>query len=75
MEISPVFAAAFWAGLASPASLYAGHPPYRPIINNLTFAEPFVLVGVILTEAMATSQNDGSAAASTSESQYTFNFA
>lgn len=62
MDVNPVFFAAFWAGLASSASLYTSDISYRPLINDFTFPTSFVLVGMFLNEAMATTEHDGSAA-------------
>ena len=47
------FLTAFLAGLAAPASLYVPSISYRPLINDLTFAEPFALVGYFLSQAFA----------------------
>jgi hypothetical protein len=75
MDVNPVFLAAFWAGLAAPASLYASDISYRPLINDLPFPTSFVLVGMLLNEAMATTEHDGSAATDPSGPQYSFEFA
>jgi hypothetical protein len=66
MNRSSVFLTAFWTGLAAPASLYAAAPSYRPAVNDLTSADSFGLVGVLLTEAMACVQNEQRTAAAAS---------
>ena len=43
---------AFWAGLASPASIYKDVVVYRPWVSDLTFADSFALVGLFLSNAM-----------------------
>jgi hypothetical protein len=53
MNKSSAFLAAFWAGLAAPASLYSAVPSYRPLIADLTFADSFALVGGYLAMAEA----------------------
>ena len=73
MDVNPVFLAAFWAGLAAPAYLYSD-VSYRPVINDLTFPTSFVLVGILLNEAMIKTEHDGSAATDPG-SQYSFEFA
>ena len=75
MNVDSAFLAAFWTGLAAPASLYASDISYRPLINDLTFSTSFVLVGMLLNEAMATTEHDGSATTDPSGPQYSFEFA
>lgn len=50
--MSPVFATAFWDGLAGPSALYAAPVGYRPAISHLTSGNSFALVGVILAGTM-----------------------
>ena len=52
MNRSSVFATAFWAGLASPASIYGDVLVYRPWVSDLTFADSFALVGLFLSNAI-----------------------
>ena len=47
----PVLASAIWAGLATPVSLWAAHPVYRPHISTLTFADSFSAVGYFVNTA------------------------
>jgi hypothetical protein len=75
MDVNPVFLAAFWSGLAAPASFYTSDISYRPLITDLTFLTSFFLVGMLLNEAMARTEHDGSTAADPSGSQYSFEFA
>jgi hypothetical protein len=49
MDKHSVFMTAFWAGLASPASVYASTPIYRPQICELTFFAPFAVVGELIS--------------------------
>jgi hypothetical protein len=72
-----VFLTAFWTGLAAPTSLYAGTPPYRPLVADLTFHDSFAFVGYYLNQALSESGYDGSAAAAPVEggTQLSFEFA
>ena len=58
MDRHSVFMTAFWAGLASPAAVYASAPGYRPQIRDLTFFAPFAVVGEFITLSLP-EQNDG----------------
>jgi hypothetical protein len=51
MNQDSVFWAAFWAGLASPVSLYSAPVSYVPAISGVTVASSFAQVGTFLTEA------------------------
>ena len=51
MNQNPVFWAAFWAGLASPVSLYSAPASYVPYINGYSVASSFAQVGVSLTQS------------------------
>lgn len=66
MNKGSVFLAAVWAGMATPASVYATNFAFRPLINDLTFGASFALVGLSLSEAMASAGHvEGSARTST----------
>ena len=49
MDRHSVFMTAFWAGLASPAAVYASTPVYRPQVCDLTFFAPFAVVGDLIS--------------------------
>ena len=63
MDRHSVFMTAFWAGLASPAAVYAALPGYRPQICDLTFFAPFAVVGEFITLSLP-EQDDGRTAGS-----------
>lgn len=58
MYQSPMFLAAFWAGLASPIGLYSVTTSYVPSINGCTPGASFAHVGVSLTQ-ISGSVSDG----------------
>ncbi len=51
MRLSPTFWAAFWAGLAAPASLYAPPPPYMAYVGGYSVPQAFGVVGIYLSQA------------------------
>lgn len=53
MRLTPTFWAAFYAGLASPVSLYSAPAPYMAYIRNYTVPQAFGLVGMYLNQAVA----------------------
>jgi len=75
MNTGHVFIAAFWAGFAAPAALYAPIPPYRPLVANLTIGDSFFSVGLLLNK-LASEQNGfgQSASASPAAEQLSFEF-
>jgi hypothetical protein len=61
MRQSHVFWAAFWAGLASPVSLFAPPNPYYPYLSNISVPYIFAQVGLTLRR-VATPVADGGSA-------------
>jgi hypothetical protein len=53
MNQTPVFLAAFWAGLAGPVSLYAPPSPYWAYLGRYSVADNFAHIGMALTQASA----------------------
>ena len=51
MTTGQTFIAAFWAGLASPTSVYATRNCYQPRIAGLTFSDSFAHVGNFMAAA------------------------
>ncbi len=54
-----VFWAAFWAGLASPASVYAAPVPYYAYMGNYSLPLSFMQVGFALSHSYSQVVNDG----------------
>jgi hypothetical protein len=50
MNQSSTFVTAFWAGLASPVSLYSAPPLYVPQITGYSIGSSFAQVGITLNQ-------------------------
>ena len=59
MSQSPVFWAAFWAGLAAPASLYSPPANYWLYSSNASVAQSFAEVAIGLASALGYYIDDG----------------
>jgi hypothetical protein len=60
MRQSPVFWAAFWAGLASPVSLFAPPSPYYSYLGGVSLPYIFAQVGMTLGRVSAPVADGGS---------------
>jgi hypothetical protein len=60
MSTSQAFKSAFWAGMASPALLYAAPSPYISFVQNNTISSLFSAVGMYMLEAFEQVTEEGS---------------